>query len=109
MNVVVISSDELANLIQQSVRKELANHSPSASFDDKKPLSIDEAAQYLGIPKATIYQFTRQREIPHQKLGKRLVFLTPELDEWVASKKLRTRQEIENSVYLTGKKGHHGS
>jgi len=104
MNVVIVSPDELASLIQQSVRKELANHVSTASQSNKKPLSVDEAAQYLGIPKATLYQFTRLRDIPHQKVGKRLTFLTSELDEWVVSKKQRTRSEIENGSWGISKK-----
>ncbi|WP_428657672.1 helix-turn-helix domain-containing protein [Runella sp.] len=84
MQIIVISPLELAEIIKVNVREALAEQNrPSASTS--KPLSIDEAAKYLGIPKNTLYQLTSTREIPHQKLGKGLVFLAQQLDEWIIS------------------------
>ena len=105
MNLVLISTDELTCLIQQSIRTELANNPPVLSRDERIPLNVDEAAQYLGVPKATLYQFTRLREVPHKKVGKRLVFLSSELDAWISSKKQKTRAEIESESLNLGKKG----
>ncbi|WP_428656008.1 helix-turn-helix domain-containing protein [Runella sp.] len=104
MQIIVISPLELAEIIRVNVREALAEQArPSVSTS--KPLSIDEAAKYLGIPKNTLYQLTSTREIPHQKPGKRLVFLAHQLDEWIISKKKKTRQEIEAEATMYPMKG----
>jgi excisionase family DNA binding protein len=103
-SIVVISTEQLSELIAQSIRQELSSTArPTAPSN--KPLNVEEAANYLGLPKQTLYQLTSVREIPHKKLGKRLVFITSELDEWVASKQKKTRKQIENEGLPTKKGG----
>ena len=101
MNIVVLSVSELAEIIRTNVREALTELPVSASLDSR-PLSADGAAHYLGIPKATLYQLTSSREIPHKKLGKRLVFLTRELDDWIATKHKMTRSEAA-AIKIHGK------
>ena len=103
MQIAVISTTELSELIASSVRQALGESRPQIS--NNKPLTIDEAAAYLQLPKQTLYHLTSVREIPHKKLGKRLVFLAAELDLWVESKRKKTRQEIENEGLPTKKGG----
>lgn len=52
-----------------------------------KPMSIDEASEWLGIPVGTLYQ--KADEIPHSKIGKRLVFNKRELSRWIESNQTR--------------------
>ena len=40
-----------------------------------------EAAEFLRIPHNSLYQFSRQ--IPHRKIGKRLLFFERDLVNWV--------------------------
>lgn len=47
-------------------------------------MGIDEASEFLGIPKETIYKKIGQ--IPHEKVGKRLVFTDRGLTRWVKRK-----------------------
>lgn len=44
-------------------------------------MNIEEAAEYLRIPVSTIYQ--KANEIPHEKVGKRLVFSDRGLIRWM--------------------------
>ncbi len=44
-------------------------------------LDSNEAATLLKIPVNTLYQFSRQ--IPHRKIGKRLLFFERDLVNWV--------------------------
>lgn len=97
MSIILISPADLEELISASLRKVLAETTLSTS-QTAKPLSIDEAATYLGVPKNTLYQLTSSRGIPHQKLGRRLTFLTHQLDDWILSRKRRTRQKIEEDA-----------
>lgn len=46
-----------------------------------KTMGIEEASKYLCIPKGTIYQ--KKKEIPHIKVGKRLVFTDRGLMRWL--------------------------
>lgn len=103
--LIILTPEQLTELISQSLKNALAEQSLPSSHTTK-PLNIEEAAAYLGIPKATLYQMTSTREIPHKKLGKRLVFLARELDEWVLSKKKKTRSEIEHEAICQSKQGY---
>lgn len=48
-------------------------------------LDVDGAARYLGVHEATVYDFAGRGEIPHRRLGRRLLFLKSALLTWVES------------------------
>ena len=49
-------------------------------------ISIDEAAEYLGIKPGTIRDWIRKgKNIPAHKIGKQWKFKRAELDDWVSS------------------------
>ena len=48
-------------------------------------ISIDEAAQYLGIKPVTLRNWIKKTDIPTRKIGKQWKFKRSELDEWVNS------------------------
>jgi excisionase family DNA binding protein len=48
-------------------------------------LTYSEAAQFLGVPVGTLYSMACRRQLPHVRLGKRIVrFPRHELEAWVA-------------------------
>jgi excisionase family DNA binding protein len=47
-------------------------------------ISVKEAAQLLGISKSHAYDLIRQDELPHVRLGRRVVVPYRELEEWVS-------------------------
>ncbi len=52
-----------------------------------KPLTIQEAADYLGFSKSHLYKLTAQNKIHHYKpQGKMIYFNKMELNEWVYGK-----------------------
>jgi len=56
---------------------------------EKRLLDIDEASEYLGITKNTLYGMTSQRRIPFVKIGgKMLRFDVQDLDRWIEKKKI---------------------
>lgn len=81
--------DELLALIK--LMREQPKHL-GKNFD--KPMSVDEASEYLNIAKGTIYGLTSKRLIPHFKRGKKLVFLKADLDQWLLSQRMKTVDEI---------------
>ena len=58
----------------------------------KKYMNIDQAAVYIKKKKATIYQLTHKRQIPHIKSGGGLLFDPEDLDKWLASQKVQVRK-----------------
>ena len=50
-------------------------------------ISIDEAAEYLGIKTVTIRNWIKKEMVPAHKVGKLWKFKRSELDEWVKSGK----------------------
>jgi excisionase family DNA binding protein len=61
---------------------------------DDRPLSVREAAQFLGVSKQTVYLWVERKQIPHLRvMGRNIRFLKSELDTFRASFK----QEMENA------------
>lgn len=52
---------------------------------DKKLMTVDEAAAYLGLSVHTLYSWTSQRKVPFIKLGNRVRFDGKKLDAWLES------------------------
>ena len=94
-NLIVTTPEQLATLIDQSVRKALAEHSQKSSYPDDFPINIDEAAAFVRKPKSTIYQLTSTRQIPFNKVGKQLLFFKKDLLSWIEESKKKTQKQIE--------------
>ena len=59
-----------------------------ADVANDKWISIDEAAEYLGVKPGTIRDWIRKdKGIPARKIGKQWKFKYSELDAWIASGK----------------------
>jgi excisionase family DNA binding protein len=56
-------------------------------------MTPDEAAKYLRIPKSSLYKGTSAGTIPHRKLGKLLRFSQKELDEYLLSRRVMSKEE----------------
>jgi excisionase family DNA binding protein len=58
------------------------------------PLTVKEAAKYLGVSSQTVYLWVERKQIPHLRvMGRNIRFLKPDLDSFRAS----FRQEMENA------------
>jgi excisionase family DNA binding protein len=55
-------------------------------MEEKRLLSVDEVADYLKIPKSTLYKMCSEREIPCAKIGKHWRFDKNSIDEWFVRK-----------------------
>ena len=58
-------------------------------MDKDRLLTKDEAAKYLRISVTTLGRMIRQREIPHIKLGRRVLFKMSDIDKYLESKKVK--------------------
>jgi excisionase family DNA binding protein len=58
------------------------------------PLTVKEAAKYLGVSSQTVYLWVERKQIPHLRvMGRNIRFLKSDLDSFRAS----FRQEMENA------------
>ncbi len=55
----------------------LRSHAPATSTDEESPLSVEQAAEFLGIATQTVYQNIKR--IPNRKKHGRLYFFKSEL------------------------------
>jgi excisionase family DNA binding protein len=60
-------------------------------------LTYRETAEYLGVAVGTIYSMVARGQIPHVRLGPRLVrFPRAELDAWLAARTVRPAGDAQN-------------
>jgi len=64
------------------------------AVSDNRPLSVREAARFLGVSPQTGYLWVERKQIPHLRvMGRNIRFLKPDLETFRASFK----QEMENA------------
>lgn len=59
---------------------------------DSERMTAQEAADYIGCHKETIYRMARRGEIPHWRIGRNVRFSKTSLDEW------KERQELQSVI-----------
>ena len=65
----------------------------TAPLDDEIPMTVREAAKFLGVSQQTVYLWVERKQIPHLRvMGRNIRFLKSELVSFRASFK----QEMEN-------------
>ena len=58
--------------------------------NERELLTVDEAADYLGLSRSTLYQYASARILPSYKLGRLLRFDRRDLDSWIASRRVES-------------------
>ena len=58
---------------------------------EKRLISVEDAARYLGVQKSTTYSWAWRRKIPSVKMGRRLLFDREDLDQMIEAGKRRER------------------
>jgi excisionase family DNA binding protein len=71
---------DLIGRIAKSVADEI-QHLPTTTAPPEKPLSIDEAANHLGVTRQTIHSWVKSNKIKSHVKGKRRYFLPSEIFE----------------------------
>ena len=66
---------------------------------DEKPLTVPEAAIYLGISKSYLYQIIFYKKIPYFKpAGGKIYFKKSDLDSYLFRNRIASDREIENEA-----------
>ena len=72
----------------------IENVPPTAFAVSDIPLTVKDAARYLGVSPQTVYLWVERKQIPHLRvMGRNIRFLKSDLDLFRAS----FRQEMENA------------
>jgi excisionase family DNA binding protein len=102
----IAEKEELQTLIKESIREEI--ESILKGLNQKslpERINLQEAVEYLGVTKATMYGYTCARKLPYYKFGKRIFFYTKELEACLQKTSLRHKSmediEREASEYLS--------
>jgi excisionase family DNA binding protein len=68
-------------------------HGQTTTLLEECPLTVREAAKYLGVSPQTVYLWVERKQIPHLRvMGRNIRFLKSDLETFRASFK----QEMEN-------------
>lgn len=69
----------------QGVLRGDAQPATSGTPPESDVMNADDVAAFLGVDRTTVYDFAGRGEIPHQRLGKRLLFRRGALVSWLDS------------------------
>jgi excisionase family DNA binding protein len=62
------------------------NHANGAPSTDSEILTVMDVANFLRVPKSTVYKLARVGELPASKIGKHWRFLRRDIHEWMHSR-----------------------
>jgi excisionase family DNA binding protein len=54
-------------------------------------IDLKSAARDLGVSSFTLALWTRRRQVPHYRLGRRIIFDREELQAWLAERRVSER------------------
>ena len=84
--------------MEKQLLQKLSNIESLLSKSDR-PLTLDEASQYLNISKSFLYKLTSTNRITHYKPnGKRIYFQKSDLDKWLMRIPVRSIEQIEQDA-----------
>ncbi len=55
---------------------------------EKSFLTLNEAAQYLGVKASTLYSMVERKEIPHYRIGRLIKFTKADLDAFMQERRV---------------------
>lgn len=100
-----LNEQEFKTFLKAAIREILEEQLTQAKPKLPDILNIGEAAAFLKLKITTLYEKTSRKIIPHFKKGNKLYFNKDELEAWIKTGKVSTRQELETKAagFLLGK------
>lgn len=66
-------------------RPALGSAAPAAPSPPAEVLTADQAAAFLGVDRNTVYDAAGRGDIPHRRIGKRILFSRSQLVSWLGA------------------------
>jgi excisionase family DNA binding protein len=88
--------DELSHKVDRIMQ--ILEKDQKVKQDEDPLMDLQEAAGFLKLKPATIYNLVHKDELPHMKAGKRLVFKKSALNHWLSKKTEEARQKQNDSL-----------
>lgn len=73
-------------VMNSDLSAETTTQSETGANRDGEILTVMEVAQFLRVPKSTVYKLARGGELPASKIGKHWRFLRRDIHEWMHSR-----------------------
>ncbi len=93
-----LTEQEFKEFLKSAIKEILSEDLKNLKNDLPDILNIREAASFLKLKIATLYEKTSLKVIPHFKKGNKLYFKRKELEEWIRSGKVKTKPELEGQA-----------
>lgn len=93
-----LTEQEFKEFLKSAIKEILSEDLKNLKSDLPDILNIREAASFLKLKIATLYEKTSLKVIPHFKKGNKLYFKRKELEEWIKSGKVKTKPELEGQA-----------
>ena len=78
-----------------NLKQSIQSNGNGGRSDHEYPLTVREAAQYLGVSSQTVYLWVERKQIPHLRvMGRNIRFLRSDLEPF----RTRFKQEVENGT-----------
>ncbi len=80
-----MTAGQIKTLVAAEVQRAIDARGQVAN-ENREPevMSADDVAVFLGVDRKTVYDYANRGVIPHQRLGKRLLFSRSALVAWLA-------------------------
>jgi excisionase family DNA binding protein len=55
----------------------------------RKTMTVKEVAEFIGVSKDLIYELVRTKQVPHVRIGKRIIFNQESLENWLIKQEVK--------------------
>ena len=88
-----ITEQEFKEFLKDAL-KEIIGDRMGVVKEQPEIMDVQQAAQFLKMKTATLYEKTSRKQIPHFKKGNKLYFHHSALQHWIKQGKVKTNDEI---------------
>ena len=89
-----ITEQEFKEFLKDALKEILGDKLGSIPEQQPEIMDVQQAAQFLKMKTATLYEKTSRKQIPHFKKGNKLYFHHSALQQWIKQGKVKTNDEI---------------
>ena len=99
MKVVLMDEAEIEQLIRKvsaaTLEAFIEQGQPTGSARVEQVMNIEQCAEFVGLKIPTLYRKTSANEIPHFKNCGRVFFQRSEVEAWLLSRKVPTKNDYQ--------------